>query len=119
MSAPLHDHQRLCDELYALALEENHFLKERRSAPDAGLIERKRVLLRRLDASLAALRTVPRAARLPADAGAAVRTAMARLLQILHLDRENEQLLLRCSLGVRPVAAAGAGGPAQLQRAYR
>jgi len=119
MSAPLQDHQQLCDELYALALEENHFLKEQHGPPAAALIERKRALLGRLDDSLAALRAAPRTGRLPAEAGAAVRQAMARILQILHLDRENEQLLLRCSLGCRPAAAAGGASSAQLRRAYR
>ncbi len=120
MSAPLNNHQQLCDELYALALEENHFLKERHSPPAAALIDRKRSLLRRLDASLAALREAPRSGRLAAEEGDAVRKTMARILQILHLDRENEQLLLRCSMGVRPAAAAGsAAGSAQLRSTYR
>ncbi len=118
MSAPLQNHRQLCDELYALALEENRFLKVQHSPPAAALIERKRALLQRLDHSLAALRAEPKAGRLPAEAGAAVRQTMARILQILHLDRENEQLLLRCSLAGRPAAAAVGAGPAQLRRAY-
>jgi hypothetical protein len=58
-SAALSGHQALCDQLHALALEENRFLRTHQRAPDAAFLTRKRELLAQLDASLAAL---PRAA---------------------------------------------------------
>lgn len=103
----LQQHQQLCDELHRLALEENSFLQQHRRVPDAAFLERKRGLLSRLEESLAALREVPaRSVGSPA-----LRTTLdktrARILQILQLDRENEQLLLRYSL-----TGATGGSPA-------
>lgn len=118
----LQQHQDLCNELHQLALEENSFLQQHRRAPDAPLLEKKKTLLARLDASLSALRTVPRT-----DAeGAPFRTLLdktrAKILQILQLDRENEQLLLRFSLsgGASPAAAAPiAPSQSMLQKIYQ
>jgi hypothetical protein len=117
----LRQHQQLCDELYQLALEENRFLKQNQRVPDAALLDRKRLLLGRLDASLAALK----AANVSAVANAgerptpvAVEKARARTMQILHLDRENEQLLFRYSLGGGPRPAGATPPPSQLQRIY-
>jgi hypothetical protein len=116
---PLQNHRKLCDELYQLALEENRFLKEQGRLPSVELVERKQQLLVRLDESLAALRAVPRDQPLPADDQAASEQAKARILQFLHLDRENEQLLLRHSLSPRPPPVASMVGPTHLQRAYQ
>ena len=117
----LQQHQQLCDELYQLALEENRFLKQNQRMPDAALLDRKRLLLGRLDASLAALKAANVSA--VANAGgrptpAAVEKARARIMQILHLDRENEQLLFRYSLGGGPRPAEATPPPSQIQRIY-
>jgi len=123
----LQQHQQLCDELYQLALEENRFLKQNQRLPDAALLDRKRLLLGQLDASLAALKAanvsaVANAGERPAPSaradGAAIEKARARIMQILHLDRENEQLLFRYSLGGGPRPAGAAPPPSQLQRIY-
>jgi hypothetical protein len=130
----LRHHQVLCDELHQLALEENRFLKQNQRVPDSPLLEKKRALLARLDESLTALKS-GNAASQPAPSSPPSRPDPARseiieksrekLLQILHLDRENEQLLLRYSLGVRPpraiatnAGAAPAPAPNTLQRLY-
>ena len=105
----LQQHQDLCNELHALALEENSFLQQHRRAPDAALLEKKKGLLARLDDSLAALRTVPRSGEAGAPFRALLDKTRAKILQILQLDRENEQLLLRFSL-----ASAGAASPAPM-----
>ena len=123
----LQQHQQLCDELYQLALEENRFLKQNQRMPDAALLDRKRLLLGRLDASLAALKATSIAGAAPADERstpavradrAAVEKARARIMQILHLDRENEQLLFRYSLGGGPRPVGATPPPSQLQRIY-
>lgn len=102
----LQQHQTLCDELHALALEENRFLQERRTAPEPRLQDRKRQLLVRLTDSVDSLRQVPRT-----SSGTAFRQTVeqtrSRILQFLRIDKENEQLLLRYSLASgRPAVSA-------------
>jgi hypothetical protein len=119
----LQSHLALCDDLYQLALEENRFLKQQQRVPDASILDRKRELLTQLDASLAAIKAgsaTPPPLRPDPARKEVIEKARAKLLQILHLDRENEQLLLRYSLGSRPKLAtpAPAAAPSQLQRIY-
>ena len=116
---PLQNHRKLCDELYQLALEENRHLKEQGRLPPAEVVERKQQLLARLDESLAALRVVPRDQPIAPEDKAVAEQAKARILKFLHLDRENEQLLLRHSLSPRPPSAAPMASPTHLQRAYQ
>jgi flagellar biosynthesis/type III secretory pathway chaperone len=118
----LQQHQDLCNELHQLALEENSFLQQHRRTPDAALLEKKKSLLARLDETLAALRAQPRASAGSAPFRTALDKTRARILQILQLDRENEQLLLRFSLarhtgGAAPAAASPA--PSILQKIYQ
>jgi hypothetical protein len=98
ISEAIQQHRQICDELYQLALEENRFLQENRRPADAPLLERKRAALGKLEAAMAALRSAP-----PGDAKdparrVALEKTQARIMQILQVDRENEQLLLRYSL---------------------
>ena len=111
----IQQHQQLCDELHELALAENSFLQQHRRAPDAELLDRKRALLGRLDETLNALRS----ANAGPGAGAALEKTRNRILQILQLDRENEQLLLRFSLTGRPAAAPAPATPSMLQKIYQ
>jgi hypothetical protein len=117
----LQQHQDLCNELHQLALEENSFLQQHRRTPDAALIDKKRDLLARLDETLAALRAVPRNSADSANFRAALDKTRARILQILQLDKENEQLLLRFSLanagGVTPTQATPSASV--LQKIYQ
>lgn len=117
----LQQHQDLCNELHQLALEENSFLQQHRRTPDATMIERKRGLLARLDETLAALRAVPRNSADSTAFKAALDKTRARILQILQLDKENEQLLLRFSLsgaaGATPAPAAPSAS--MLQKIYQ
>lgn len=117
----LQQHQDLCNELHQLALEENSFLQQHRRAPDAALLERKKSLLARLDESLAALRTVPRNGAEGAPFRGLLDKTRAKILQVLQLDRENEQLLLRFSLSSASPAAAAPAAPSQsmLQKIYQ
>ena len=115
----LQQHQQLCDELHALSLEENSFLQQHRRAPGADFAERKRGLLERLDAVLAALRTAPKGALGDTSLRTALDATRARVLQILQLERENEQLLLRVSLSGPRVTPVNAAPPAMLQKIYQ
>jgi hypothetical protein len=118
----LQQHQRICDELYELALEENRFLQQNHRAPAAELLGRKRALLGRLDSALEALRGPPPGGVRAPDLRAALDKARSRILQILQLDRENEQLLTRFSLaragGAAPESASPSPPPGMLQKIY-
>jgi hypothetical protein len=117
----LQQHHQLCEELHSLALEENRFLQQNQRAPDEVLRDKKRGLIARLDETLAALR----AAQGDSGNAPALRQALektrARILQILQLEKENEQLLLRYSLsGSRAAPAAPTVMPAaMLQKIYQ
>lgn len=117
----LQQHQQVCDELHTLALDENRHLQQHRRAPDAPLLERKRSLLSRLDETLLALRTASREGVSASDFRQAIEKTRSRILQILQLDKENEQLLLRFSLTGNRVTAtsAPAASPSVLQKIYQ
>ncbi len=110
-------HLALCDELHRLCVEENRILKHEARPPDEAWRERKRALAARFEESLAALRA--RTADPRERGGEVLEQAKQRHLQILHLDRENEQLLLRCSLGpARPASPPPAISTGGALRAY-
>lgn len=98
-------HLSLCDKLYTLCLEENRILKQEGRAPDPAWLERKRELANQFNLSLADLKARELS---PGERGGDIlEQARQRSLQILHIDKENEQLLLRCSLGpAKPNAPA-------------
>lgn len=114
----LQQHQQVCDELHALSLEENSFLQQHRHAPGAEFAERKRALIARLDAVLEALREAPKGALSEHSYRTALDATRARVLQILQLERENEQLLLRASLS-RTVTGLPTLSPATLGKIYQ
>jgi hypothetical protein len=115
----LQKHLAVCDELYQLALEENRHLKQHRRAPDSALLDRKRALLDQLDRSLTSLRTEKAGGESARSTPQLMEKVRARILQVLQLDKENEQLLLRASLsrGVESTPAP-APDPAILQKIY-
>ena len=113
----LQQHQQVCDELHALALEENRFLQQHRRAPGEEFAARKRHLIERLDAVLEALRAAPKGALGDSSLRGALDATRARVLQILQLERENEQLLLRASLS-RP-ATSPTLSPTILSKIYQ
>jgi hypothetical protein len=116
----IRDHHQLCDEIYQCVLEENRFLRQHQRAPDASSLERKKGLLEKLDRTLAALRALPAASARDPETRDQLEKTRARILQILQLDKENEQLLLRCSLaGTRSgPATAPTASVAMLQKIY-
>jgi hypothetical protein len=114
----LQQHQQICDELYELALEENRFLQQHQRVPEGPLLDRKRQLLTRLDETLAALRAVPRGDAREPELRAAFDKARSRILQILQVDRENEQLLLRHSLSRGPTQPGAAVDSGLLHKIY-
>ena len=114
------EHHQLCNELYQLAMEENRFLRQHQRSPDSALVARKQQLLEKLDQSLAALRAIPAASARDTESREELEKTRVRILQILQLDKENEQLLLRFSLatGRTGVASAPTSSAAMLQKIY-
>lgn len=120
MNDAIREHQLLCDEIHQCVLDENRFLRQQQRAPDSSFLARKRSLLERLDATVAALRAIPAASVRDPDMRDQLEKTRARILQILQLDKENEQLLLRVSLNAgRPAqTTAPAASVAMLQKIY-
>ena len=121
MTDAIREHQQLCDEIHQCVLDENRFLRQNQRAPAEALIARKRQLLERLDHSLANLRSIPPTSVRDPELREQLEKTRARILQILQLDKENEQLLLRVSLGTSRTTLAGANPPASvamLQKIY-
>ena len=100
--------------------DENSLLKQTGQPPDDAFIRRKSLLLPRLDASLTALRTGAARQELSAAARSLLRDAQRKLHKVLLLDRENEGLLLRCTLhnGGLPSSGPVKIGAGQLAKAY-
>lgn len=118
-STLLQQHQQLCDEIHACVLEENHFLRQHQRAPVNAFLERKRELLARLDLVVDGLRQQPAGSARDTETRARLEATRARILQILQLDKENEQLLLRCSLSTaRPAGAPPKASASMLQKIY-
>lgn len=120
-SETIQAHQALCDEIHRHALEENRFLRQHQRAPGADFLERKRQMLEKLDTSLAALRAFPAGSARDPEIRTQLENTRARILQILQLDKENEQLLLRCSLSGARVTTPGAAptpSVSMLQKIY-
>lgn len=115
----IEQHLDTCDAVYRVIAEENRLLKIEQTIPGPRLLEKKKVLLGRLDDSLAQLRVWEPESSTSPDARL-VERLRSRILQILHLDRENEQLLLRHSLaGPTARERLPAPSPSQLRSLYR
>ena len=115
----LKQHRQICDELYQLTLEENRYMQEHRLAPGKDLLERKQALSARLDESLEALRSTPSGGAKGSEVRQLLEKTRERIMQILQLDRENEQLLTRYSLGAKSgTDLAQAPQPGLLKKIY-
>lgn len=110
-SDAVEQHLKVCEDLLALTLEENRVLREERQVPSAKILTQKEELLHRLNASIESLKLADKSS----GGGPLLAIARERSMQILRLDRENEQLLLRHSLSApRPVVAQSIAAAAQL-----
>jgi hypothetical protein len=119
MDATLQDHIKLSEEVYSFILEENRLLKKTGKAPDQSVLDAKRVILSRLDESLARLR----AAAMPASPRTRsqrelMEKAQQMVLKTLLLDRENEQLLLKTTLPASRQTAPLRPSATHVQRLY-
>ena len=91
-------HLGLCEDVHALLLEENTWLKTQKTYLEESLIERKKAILPKLDESLSNLKRLQPELFSPFDdSKKLVNESHSKLLQIFYLDRENEELLLKLS----------------------
>lgn len=118
-TSPIDHHLELSQQIHTLLLEENSFLKAQQRAPDSTILEQKRVLLEQFTQSLDALKSW-RSARnnLSESEREQVRMAQNKVMQTLYLDRENEQLLLKYSVGNAGPSFHASASPAQVKDAY-
>ena len=118
-SLALENHLALLSEVEQVMQEENSLLKQTGQPPDDAFIRRKSMLLPRLEASVSALRAGASRLELSPAARQLLRDAQRKLHKVLLLDRENEGLLLRCTLhnGGLPAGPLKIGA-GQLAKAY-
>jgi hypothetical protein len=95
-------HQEICNELYALYLEENKLLQKNQQISDYSILERKKSLLVQLDENLTLIQTTEKLEKRDPSTRDVLDKTKSRILQILQLDRENEQLILKLSITKGP-----------------
>jgi flagellar biosynthesis/type III secretory pathway chaperone len=116
VEATLDQHLALCEETYQLLLEENRLLKQTGQPPDQDFLSRKQSLLPRLELSHQAIaKADPTEARYFRQS---IGKAQELVMKTLLLDRENEQLLLKCTLTQKPRAIQPVASPARVQKSY-
>jgi hypothetical protein len=94
----IREHLKLCEQVHALLLKENHELKSEGGKTSDEVLAEKRNLLPLLDNSLAELKKLSREDFSPfGQGGEFIRKAQNKLMQIFYIDRENEQLLNRAA----------------------
>ena len=92
----LSNHLELCNGVYKVLLEENTWLKTKKSSPSNEILNRKKEMLPMLEDSLQNLKKLKPEFFSPFDnTKKLVNDSHSRLLQIFYLDRENEELLLK------------------------
>lgn len=102
--AALERYDSLCDELHSYMHEENEHLRASGS-DESLLVERKQEIIGKLEGALEALREAGPVRSAEHAASAEIRKKVsAKIMKLLLLSRESEQLLLKNSMG-RPSAA--------------
>jgi hypothetical protein len=92
----LKDHLSLCTEVHTLLLEENTWLKVQKKIPEMPFLERKKVIVQKLESSLVNLKKLKPEFFSPFDnSKKLVGESHAKLLQIFYLDRENEEHMVK------------------------
>jgi hypothetical protein len=90
------NHLDLCQAVYKVLLEENTWLKTKKTAPSTTILDRKKLMLPQLEDSLQNLKRLKPEFFSPFDnTKKLVNDSHSKLLQIFYLDRENEELLLK------------------------
>jgi len=117
--AALDHYNSLCDELDSFMHEENSQLRFN-GGDENLLVDRKRGILAKLEGALQMLRVAGPVRTADHAASCEVRKrVMAKILKLLLLSRESEQLLLKNSLRAAPRVEAPKVAPARLASTYK
>ena len=116
----LQEHMAACDLTYQLMLDENRLLKTTGIPPGDDFLGQKRAALKQLEDALAMLRSLrdPLTGWSPEDR-AAIQKTQQIVLKALLLDRENEQMLRKCTVATRAGTPQVRPTLDQIQRLYR
>lgn len=119
LAETLQQHLLLCEEIHLLLLEENRILQTTKRPPSATFLGRKSKLLPKLDAGRVALSIskMTQECEVPMQR-AAIERLQKKMLSLLLLDRENETLLLKCSLQADALKVAAKPRAHLVSRAY-
>jgi hypothetical protein len=117
LESTLVEHLRLCEETYQILLDENRILKQSGQPPDSEFLNQKKALLLQFEVTN---RTLSGANRTEARRfRPAIKKTQQLVLKTLLLDRENEQLLLKCALGEKPRVKWSLPPPTRVEKTYR
>lgn len=117
--AALDHYNSLCDELDSFMHEENSQLRFQ-PADGNQLLDRKRGILEKLEGALQMLRVAGPVRTAEHSASCEIRKrVMAKILKLLLLSRESEQLLLKHSVMTAPRMEQPKATPARLATTYK
>ncbi len=117
--AALDHYNSLCDELDLFMNEENSHLRFNGSDTNQ-MVDRKRGILEKLEGALQMLRMAGPVRTTEHAASCEIRKrVMGKILKLLLLSRESEQLLLKNSLRTAPRVEAPKASPARLANTYK
>ena len=115
----LQQHLLLCEEINLLLIEENRILQTTRRPPATDFLTRKSELLPKLDAARLALSIgkMTQEGEITLQK-VAIERLQKKMLSLLLLDRENEKLLLKCSMQADAFRVAAKPRAHLVSRAY-
>jgi hypothetical protein len=113
--AILKAHERACERLHACLLSENGAIKRFSEFPPQELLKEKQEATKALQATLQLLKQIPAIEEMLRPCSEACH---GKLMKIIYLSRENEQLLLGLTRPPRSDATPKPASNAQLRRAY-
>ena len=117
--AALEHYNSLCDEIDSYMHDENSHLRANGS-DDSRLVERKSAILAKLDSALQRLRAAGPVKSADHAASCEVRKrVLAKIMKLLLLSRESEQLLLKSSVRSMPRFEAPQPSPSRLANTYK
>lgn len=119
LAESLQQHLLLCEEINLLLIEENRILQTTRRPPNNEFLTKKSQLLPKLDAARLAMTIgkMTQGGEISLQK-ATIERLQKKMLSLLLLDRENEKLLLKCSMQADAFKVAAKPRAHMVSRAY-